>query len=378
MITARRIAARLALLLPALGGILFAGDYPAAATGDYSLRFSEDGRYAFPVAAAVETMSWTYTHWDGSNAVDIFADSALSMDSRAFAEFAHAPVVAVTSGSLRRADNRRGGIALVLDGDDGMRYYYAHLREAALGPTAGSRRVQVGEQIGTVGKTGRWTRWIEPHLHFEVSTRSDGDDLWAPEVNAADWLRETFGLEWAAQDIPPYAAGRPEHPPLSVCAEIVRTYAEMQHIHPDLASIEIAPASASLAPERSERPRHYTVLSPLQGEVRVHRNAHLGLRIQVTNRHYDETIVLSGLEQATVEAAGVVAAGDRLGYAAQGRSVNLMYFREGRLTDPTPLLHRCSEHRGDLLLDWPAYLTRTRPAVTVELSNVFCYPISFR
>jgi len=37
--------------------------------------------------------------------------------------------VAVTTGTVAIADNRFGGLALLLDGQDGYTYYYGHLSE---------------------------------------------------------------------------------------------------------------------------------------------------------------------------------------------------------------------------------------------------------
>jgi murein DD-endopeptidase MepM/ murein hydrolase activator NlpD len=71
------------------------------------------------------------------------------------------PVVAVVGGSASDNSGGAGGIALVLDGDNGEQYYYAHLQEIA---AEGS--VSPGQVIAYVGDTGnaRGT----PHLHFEI------------------------------------------------------------------------------------------------------------------------------------------------------------------------------------------------------------------
>ncbi len=72
------------------------------------------------------------------------------------------PLQAVTSGVVRRKSNRLGGITLSLYGDDGGRYYYAHL-DAYEGEVG---RVAQGQVIGYVGDTGNATG--TPHLHFEI------------------------------------------------------------------------------------------------------------------------------------------------------------------------------------------------------------------
>jgi murein DD-endopeptidase MepM/ murein hydrolase activator NlpD len=72
------------------------------------------------------------------------------------------PIVAVTSGYATFKQNHLGGNAVSLAGDNGNRYYYAHLS----GYEGASRRVVQGEVIGYNGDTGNATGI--PHLHFEV------------------------------------------------------------------------------------------------------------------------------------------------------------------------------------------------------------------
>lgn len=72
------------------------------------------------------------------------------------------PLVAVVSGSVQMKQTSLGGNSIWLAGNDGNRYFYAHLSDFE----GGSRSVSQGEVIGYVGDTGnaRGT----PHLHFEV------------------------------------------------------------------------------------------------------------------------------------------------------------------------------------------------------------------
>ncbi|HEY8092877.1 MAG TPA: M23 family metallopeptidase, partial [Acidimicrobiales bacterium] len=71
------------------------------------------------------------------------------------------PSVAVIGGTIRISQNRLGGNALWLNGNDGNTYYYAHFDRYGNTGT-----VNAGDVIGYVGDTGnaRGT----PHLHFEV------------------------------------------------------------------------------------------------------------------------------------------------------------------------------------------------------------------
>jgi peptidoglycan LD-endopeptidase LytH len=71
------------------------------------------------------------------------------------------PLVAVVSGSVLFKQNSLGGNAVWLAGNDGNRYYYAHLSAFE----GSSRGVSQGEVIGYVGATGNANT---PHLHFEV------------------------------------------------------------------------------------------------------------------------------------------------------------------------------------------------------------------
>lgn len=71
-------------------------------------------------------------------------------------------VVANVAGVLEHHPNRLGGIAYYLTGDDGSRYYGAHL-ESFIG---GEGRVRLGQAIGRVGNTGDAVGGVT-HLHFE-------------------------------------------------------------------------------------------------------------------------------------------------------------------------------------------------------------------
>lgn len=72
------------------------------------------------------------------------------------------PLVAVVSGTVNQVQNRLGGTSLQLFGDNGNRYYYAHL--SAYEGLPGW--VPQGQVIGYIGDTGNATG--VPHLHFEI------------------------------------------------------------------------------------------------------------------------------------------------------------------------------------------------------------------
>jgi murein DD-endopeptidase MepM/ murein hydrolase activator NlpD len=73
-----------------------------------------------------------------------------------------APIVAAAAGSVHFKQTSLGGNSVWLTGNDGTRYFHAHLSSFE----GSDRSVSAGEVIGYVGDTGnaRGT----PHLHFEV------------------------------------------------------------------------------------------------------------------------------------------------------------------------------------------------------------------
>lgn len=102
------------------------------------------------------------------------------------------PVGAAMSGTVAQIKNGvpnqpRGvpdpkgsyGNRVYIDGDNGLRYIYAHLTQAQVSP---GQRVEYAQQIGLSGNSGNTTG---PHLHFEV--RQGGTDI-NPTPYATDGL----------------------------------------------------------------------------------------------------------------------------------------------------------------------------------------------
>lgn len=92
-----------------------------------------------------------------------------------------APVYAFTNGRIQRlAGGGLGGVGLYLWGDDGVQYYYAHLKGHAAGMYPG-KRVEAGQLVAYNGDTGNADR-SAPHVHFEVRPGGGG------ALNPYPWL----------------------------------------------------------------------------------------------------------------------------------------------------------------------------------------------
>ncbi|MDP9023123.1 MAG: peptidoglycan DD-metalloendopeptidase family protein [Actinomycetota bacterium] len=92
-----------------------------------------------------------------------------------------APVYAFTTGRIQRfSSGGLGGIALYLRGDDGVQYYYAHLKGYAAGVHPG-KRVEAGQLVAYNGSTGNADA-SAPHVHFEVRPGGGGP------INPYHWL----------------------------------------------------------------------------------------------------------------------------------------------------------------------------------------------
>ena len=88
------------------------------------------------------------------------------------------PVLAAAPGTVQRLGNsERGGLTVTILGNDGLRYFYAHLDSFADGLERG-RSVSVDTVIGHVGNTGNAAA-TAPHLHFEAQRPgSEGRYSW--------------------------------------------------------------------------------------------------------------------------------------------------------------------------------------------------------
>ncbi|HEX2040622.1 MAG TPA: M23 family metallopeptidase [Acidimicrobiales bacterium] len=98
--------------------------------------------------------------------------------------FAHrgTPVLAPVGGRITHASGKVAGNAFYLHGDDGHRYYGAHLDKLEAGPG----RVERGTRVGTVGSTGN-AEGLTPHLHFEIHV--GGTEPVNPVHTISKWCR---------------------------------------------------------------------------------------------------------------------------------------------------------------------------------------------
>ena len=110
------------------------------------------------------------------------------------------PVLAVQDGVATATTDPKGGNVVYLDGDDGTRYYYAHL--ASWTPRlllGGNPRVEVkaGDDLGYVGNTGN-AQDTGTHLHFQARRGSlvidPFDDLQAVDPHSERGSRAALAL----------------------------------------------------------------------------------------------------------------------------------------------------------------------------------------
>jgi peptidoglycan LD-endopeptidase LytH len=143
-----------------------------------------DVHRVFPVAGRAE---YGHTHHDYP-ATDMFA--ACGTPVRAAVDGVILEVSRVDRFDLKHplgAD--KGGLSVSIKGDDGVRYYGAHLSAIAPGIDAGVR-VRAGTQLGLVGHTGNASGVC--HLHFALSPICAGTSDW--------WVRRGVIYPWRYLD----------------------------------------------------------------------------------------------------------------------------------------------------------------------------------
>ena len=127
--------------------------------------------HVFPVQP-VEAVSYAPGH-HGYPAVDIFAP-----EGTAFVAVTNGVVDFISSKDLwdpaEDDPATRGGLAVAIIGNDGVRYYGSHLSAVEPSLTVGMH-VQAGQTLGKVGNSGN-ARHVAPHLHFGISRPTHPED----------------------------------------------------------------------------------------------------------------------------------------------------------------------------------------------------------
>jgi murein DD-endopeptidase MepM/ murein hydrolase activator NlpD len=125
--------------------------------------------YLVPVLD-VEAVGWGTTH-SGYPATDIFAACGAEIVSPVNGTVLE---VRLIDGWDPAIDNpaTRGGRSVAILGDDGVRYYMAHMDVIDPAAVVGAR-VDAGQYVGTVGRTGRTSAC---HVHFSISPPCPGQE----------------------------------------------------------------------------------------------------------------------------------------------------------------------------------------------------------
>jgi len=142
--------------------------------------------YVFPVQPASAARFGRYHH--DYPATDIFCPAGSRFVAPVSGVVDH---VSFTDRWDPRSDDpaARGGLSVAILGDDGVRYYGAHLSSVAPGIVRGMR-VTAGQLLGRTGKTGN-ARYTPPHLHFGISRPTYATDwqVRRGQVNPYVYLR---------------------------------------------------------------------------------------------------------------------------------------------------------------------------------------------
>jgi murein DD-endopeptidase MepM/ murein hydrolase activator NlpD len=174
--------------------------------------------YLVPVAD-VAAAGWGSTH-SGYPATDIFSACGAELVSPVNGTVLE---VRLVDGWDPAIDNpaTRGGRTVAVLGDDGVRYYMAHMDVIDSAVVVGAR-VGAGQFVGTVGRTGRTSAC---HLHFSISPPCPGEE-WA--------VRR--GVVWPYPYLDAWQAGEQRSP----VAEVAQWVAD----NPDACAVAMADPDA--------------------------------------------------------------------------------------------------------------------------------------
>ncbi|MFM8962131.1 MAG: M23 family metallopeptidase [Actinomycetota bacterium] len=132
---------------------------------------SAEYKYAFPVSGCKTTFPWYHHDYP---AADIKARMGCAFV---------APIGGVVQDVSRKdlwsgktnLGKDRGGLSVSIIGDDGVRYYGSHLSTVETGIEPGVR-VEIGQKLGEIGRTGSARGIPRPHLHFGISYQTEPGD----------------------------------------------------------------------------------------------------------------------------------------------------------------------------------------------------------
>jgi murein DD-endopeptidase MepM/ murein hydrolase activator NlpD len=132
---------------------------------------SAEFKYTFPVSGCKTTFPWYHHDYP---AADIKARMGCAFV---------APIGGVVQDVSRKdlwsgktnLGKDRGGLSVSIIGDDGVRYYGSHLSKVEKGIEPGMR-VEIGQKLGEIGRTGSARGIPRPHLHFGISYQTEPGD----------------------------------------------------------------------------------------------------------------------------------------------------------------------------------------------------------
>jgi murein DD-endopeptidase MepM/ murein hydrolase activator NlpD len=132
---------------------------------------SPDGAY-FPVAGWTQPVQPHWGRGDATGGTDIMAPAG-------------SQIVAVRGGQVTYAAyDPTGGWAVMIQGDDGLAYYYAHMSQAP--SVQAGQRIGAGTGLGLVGNTGDASGG-SAHLHLGIGPQiRQGRDAWGGTGEYAD------------------------------------------------------------------------------------------------------------------------------------------------------------------------------------------------
>lgn len=127
--------------------------------------------YTFPVSGCKTTFPWYHHDYP-----------AADIKARLGCAFV-APIGGVVQDVSRKdrwsgrtnLGQDRGGLSVSIIGDDGVRYYGSHLSKVEEGIESGVR-VEAGQKLGEIGRSGSARGIPRPHLHFGISYQTEPGD----------------------------------------------------------------------------------------------------------------------------------------------------------------------------------------------------------